>query len=498
MSQIDLNKLSEEEILGLIKDELSEDELINAEDCKLCNETISVNFNQCSCSNLHCSDCLFGREKRSYVLEKLNINQEGLDLSDYSNHDIVEKLKTIYKYDDLENEPYSLCQIKGNPFYACYCSGISCPDCILDTSNRFDLIKLLKDSKFKEIMEDKPSDSIELMVIRRVHHGLDDTIEVDWPIGHRTWANSSYKNNSFTKNETIHPENNRYRMNAPATCFAPTNYSDFEGPFKIGDWVEITKSDFNWGTSMDNFVGKRVQITEVLNNGWSIKFKEDDKFSWNYDQGHFIPCDPPEDPLKPVTKKYTIEELEKNSKLVLYIDNPEDFIKIKRYTKRLNFSYYGQYCYSLYYKTYSSNSSSTNLGSYSDSADTIITIDDLILPEIKQEENTFSYTLSELEKREDLIVFLETEEEYNQLKQYTKKLVSKYYGKHCYSLHSKTYSDASSKTSPGGYMNAKIVLFKNVILPISPLSDKTVCVEPILTKKSTFGQEEIYIIPLPE
>ena len=104
----------------------------------------------------------------------------------------------------------------------------------------------------------------------------------------------------------------------------------------------------------------------------------------------------------------------------------------------------------------------------------------------------------ELEEQEDLIVFLETKEEYNQLKQYTKKLTSNYYGEHCYSLYSQTYSSDSTKVSPGGYRNAQIILFKNVILPISPLSNKTVCVEPISTKKSTFGQEEIYIIPLPE
>ena len=425
MIQIDLNKLSEEEILKLINDELSEDELMDAEDYQLCDETISVNFSKCSCSNLRCSDCLFGKEKRSYVLEKLNI-QKPLDL-----------------------------------------------------------------------MEDKPSDAIELMVIRRIHHGLDSTINVDWPIGHRTWARSFYKE-EFTKNKTIHPEDNKYTMNAPATCFAPINYSSFEGPFKVGDWVEITKSDFNWNISMNNFVGKKVQITEVFNNGWSIQFKECGGFSWNYDQGHFIPCDPPEGLLNSVTKKYTIEELETNSKLVLYIDNPWDFAKIKRYTERLNFNYYGQYCYSLYGRTYSSNSSRTCLGSYSDSADTIITIDDLIFPEIKKEENKFSYRLSELEEREDLVVFLETEEEYNQLKQYTKKLVSNYYGDHCYSLYSQTYSSDSTKISPGSYKNAQIILFKNVTLPISPLSDKTVCVEPILTKKSTFGQEEIYIIPLPE
>ena len=106
--------------------------------------------------------------------------------------------------------------------------------------------------------------------------------------------------------------------------------------------------------------------------------------------------------------------------------------------------------------------------------------------------------MSELEEREDLVVFLETEEEYNQLKQYTTKLVSNYKGEHCYSLYLEQWSSSSSKTFPGAYTNAKIVLFKNVILPISPLSDKTVCVEPPPTKKSTFGQEEIYIIPLLE
>ena len=497
MSQINLNKLSEEEILELIKDELSEDELMDAEDYQLCSEAISVNFNKCSCSNLHCSDCLFGKEKRSYVLEKLNINQEGLDLSDYSDDNIVEKLKTIYKYDnlnDLENDPYSFCQIKGNPFYACDCSGISCSDCILDISNRLDLIKLLKNSKPKEIMEDKPSDAIELMVIRRVHHGLDSTINVDWPIGHRTWATSSYKN-AFTKDKIIHPENNRYRMNAPATCFAPTNYSDFEGPFKIGDWVEITKSDFNWSVNMDNFVGKKVQITEVFKNGWSIQFKGYGGFSWNYDQGHFIPSDPPEDLPYSSTKKYYIKELEINKKLVIYIDTLEEFNKIKKYTERLIPNYQGKHCYSLYGLSYCSDSSRTSLGSYGES-NTILTIDNLILPEIKEEEeNTFSCRLSELETRDDIVVFLETKEEYNQLKLYTTKLVSNYQGAYCYSLRLRGWSSYSNKTFPGSYRNAKIVLFKNVILP---LSDKVVYVEPSLAKKSTFGQEEIYIIPLPE
>ena len=495
MSQIDLNKLSEEEILELIKDELSEDELTDAEDYKLCSETISVNFNKCNC-NLCCSDCLFGKEKRSYVLEKLNINQEGLDLSDYSDDDIIEKLKTIYKYDDLgdlKNEPYSLCQIKGNPFYACDCSGISCPDCILDTSNRIDLIKLLKDSKLKEIMEDKPSDAIELIVIRRVHNGLDSGIKVDWPIGHRTWARSSYKN-EFTKYGTIHPENNKYKMNVPGICFAPTNYSDFEGPFKVGDWVEITKSDFNWASYMDYFIGKKVQITDVYNNGWSIKFKEDSRFNWNYNQGHFIPCDPVENN---VSRKYTIQELESDRNLVIYLDDISEFTKIKLYTTRLNFEYAGKYCYSLFDRTYASDSSKSNLGSYANQSTTILTINDIIFPEIQQPENSFICTLDQLKNKSDIVVFLETREEYEKLKVYIPNLIE-YYGPYCYSILGRTYSSNSGKTYSGSYGNVNIVLFKNIIFPDTSLSEKTVYTEPPLTKKSISGREEIYIIPLPE
>ena len=493
MSQIDLNKLSEEEILRLIKDELSDDELIDAKDSKLCN--VNINLYKCKCTNLDCSDCLFGKEKRSYVLEKLNI-QKQLNLSDYSNKDIVEKLKTIYKYDDLgdlKNNPDSLCQIKGNPFYDCEC-GADCFDCILHTSYRFDLIQLLKDSKPKEIMENKPSNAIELMVIRRVHKGLDDTIQVDWSIGRRTWAEPSYKN-SFTKDETIHPENNRYGMNVPAICFAPVRYSDFKGPFKVGDLVEITKSDFNWAPSMDKFVGKKVQITDVYNNGWSIKFKEDyDRFNWNYDQGHFIPCDPIENN---VSRKYTIQELESDRNLVIYLDDISEFAKIKLYTTRLSFEYAGKYCYSLFHRTYASDSSKSNLGSYANQSTTILTINDIIFPEIQQPENSFICTLDQLKNKLDIVVFLETREEYEKLKVYIPNLI-KYYGPYCYSILGRTYSSNSGKTYSGSYGNVKIVLFKNIIFPDTSSSEKTVYTEPPTTKKSISGREEIYIIPLPE
>ena len=118
----------------------------------------------------------------------------------------------------------------------------------------------------------------------------------------------------------------------PATCFAPINPSDFEGPFKVGDWVEITKSNKNWASSMDKFVGKKVQITDVWNNGWGIRFNEDSyRFSWNYYQGHFIPCESQmhsKSGAPKANRKYSIEEIETDPKLLIYLDSEIDYRKI--------------------------------------------------------------------------------------------------------------------------------------------------------------------------
>ena len=242
-------------------------------------------------------------------------------------------------------------------------------------------------------MENKPSDAIELMVIRRVHNGLSDTIHVDWPIGRRTWARSSYKD-SFTKNRIIHPENNQYLMNVPAICFAPINYSDFEGPFKVGDWVEITKSKENWTSSMNHFVGKKVQIAEVCNNGWSIKFKEDGKFSWNYYEGHFIPCRPQvqttmhsKSGVPKENRKYSIKEIETDPRLLVYLDSEIDYIKITAHIKNNCLPYKPERCHNFAVQLYCGASGLNNVGSFPENSIILVYEDiDLNTEEEEKEE----------------------------------------------------------------------------------------------------------------
>lgn len=74
-------------------------------------------------------------------------------------------------------------------------------------------------------------------------------------------------------------------------------------------------------------------------------------------------------------KKYTIEELETNPKLIIYISSKEEHDKIQKVSKRIC-NYYGNCCYSLYKKTYSSSSSKSCPGAYKDLI--ILTIDDII------------------------------------------------------------------------------------------------------------------------
>lgn len=74
-------------------------------------------------------------------------------------------------------------------------------------------------------------------------------------------------------------------------------------------------------------------------------------------------------------KKYTIKELETNRKLIIYIDSKEEHDKIQKVSKRIC-TYYGNYCYSLYEKTYSSSSSKTCTGVY-DKDSIILTIDNI-------------------------------------------------------------------------------------------------------------------------
>ena len=79
--------------------------------------------------------------------------------------------------------------------------------------------------------------------------------------------------------------------------------------------------------------------------------------------------------LKLNKKKYTIKELETSDKLIIYLDSIEEHDKIRNVSKRIC-DYFGNYCYSLYERTYSSSSSKSHPGAYRDSI--ILTIDDII------------------------------------------------------------------------------------------------------------------------
>ena len=81
-------------------------------------------------------------------------------------------------------------------------------------------------------------------------------------------------------------------------------------------------------------------------------------------------------PLNMNKKKYTIKELETNNKLIIYLNSKEEHDKIQKVSKRIC-AYYGKHCYSLYEKSYSSSSSKSYPGAYSNEP-IILTIDDII------------------------------------------------------------------------------------------------------------------------
>lgn len=60
-----------------------------------------------------------------------------------------------------------------------------------------------------------------------------------------------------------------------------------EDKFEVGDYITITKSNKNWSSPMNDFVGKIVQITAVSTLSRIVTFQEDDYWTWNYEHGHF-------------------------------------------------------------------------------------------------------------------------------------------------------------------------------------------------------------------
>lgn len=72
------------------------------------------------------------------------------------------------------------------------------------------------------------------------------------------------------------------------------------------------------------------------------------------------------------------------------------------------------------------------------------------------------YSVKELEEREDLVIYLDSQEEFNKLKTITNNLTNIYYGKHCYSLYKRNYSSWSDKTNIGSYEKVKIIQINQI------------------------------------
>ena len=295
------------------------------------------------------------------------------DLSQNKILDLISSKFSITEIEDLEG--LALCASNVSHYFhdEIDCSekrADFCNSCLFSRKSRPKLLDLLRNrEKLNTMVEDK---KVKLQVIRPINNTVDDTIHLDWPIGHKTWVDLRYITDIGKMNVNLHPEDNKHRMNVPATYFAPINPSDFKGPFKVGDWVEITKSNTNWTNSMDNFIGKKVQITEVCNNGWGIRFNEDShRFSWNYYQGHFIPCESQmhttihaKSGAPKENRKYSIKEIETDPKLLIYLDSKIDYIKITAHLKYNNLSYYPEKCHNFNQQLYCSASGLDNVGSF--------------------------------------------------------------------------------------------------------------------------------------
>ncbi len=72
------------------------------------------------------------------------------------------------------------------------------------------------------------------------------------------------------------------------------------------------------------------------------------------------------------------------------------------------------------------------------------------------------YSIKELETRTDIVVYIDSQEEFNRLAEITEKLTFKYYGKYCYSLAYVSFSSSSTKNSSGSYGNVKIITVNDI------------------------------------
>jgi len=73
------------------------------------------------------------------------------------------------------------------------------------------------------------------------------------------------------------------------------------------------------------------------------------------------------------------------------------------------------------------------------------------------------YPINYLETKKDVVIYIDSEKEYDNLKLLTKKLCNQYYGKKCYSLFRRTYSVSSHKNNPGEYEESIIITVDQII-----------------------------------
>lgn len=77
------------------------------------------------------------------------------------------------------------------------------------------------------------------------------------------------------------------------------------------------------------------------------------------------------------------------------------------------------------------------------------------------------YTLKEITENPKLVVYIENENQYEQIKKlYLENFPYRYFGKYCYCLKDGSYSESSTKTYCGdGYKDVTIIYFDEIIFP---------------------------------